>query len=317
MTIDRFVCALVRLESTTKMPLTPLPLILLSWSLTRTISVHQPPTAFIQMPSPTSDVAREHAGSDCRKSFCRHVNTLLHLSCVPYIHYRRLSITGVCASSRRKSNVDLVCCVAPETQRTLTYPGLPCLICNVALRRGHRDGEDKTVTTRGESTGGASTGVSNVKAAYFPLETVVVHERVGGERQRPASLVQNSDRGRDRVASGAGDCSSDSFKLAGSSVSQEGRMFGSRMPRRGMRRGRGRELGCVGGREGQIWGRGRGGGYGRSAALKEHISSARSYVAEEPHGYPLPDSFTPYVRDGWEKAEDGDEIGNDEESERQ
>ena len=156
-----------------------------------------------------------------------------------------------------------------------------------------------------------------MKAAYFPLETVVVHERARGERQRSAISVHNSDRVRERVALGAGDCSSESFKLAGSSVSQEGRMFGSSMPRRGMRRGRGRELGCVGASEGQIWGRGRGGGCGRSAALKEHISSARSYVAEEPHRNPLPDSFTPYVRDGWEKAEDGDEIGNNQESERQ
>jgi hypothetical protein len=263
------------------------------------------------MPSPTSDVARGHAGSDCCKSFCRHVNTRIGVSCVP------VPTTGVCASIGRKANVDLVCCVDTETQRTLTYPGLPCLICHVALRRGHRDGEDTTATTRGESTGGASTGVSNMKAAYVPLEIVVVHERAGGERQCSAGLVHSSDRVRERVASGAGDCSSESFKLAGSSVSQEGRMFGSCMPRRGMRRGRGRELGCVGGREGQIWGRGRGGGYGRSAALKEHISSARSYVAEEPHRYPLPDSFTSYVRDGWEKAEDGDEIGNNKEFERQ
>lgn len=154
-----------------------------------------------------------------------------------------------------------------------------------------------------------------MKAAYFPLETVVVHEWAGGEHQRSASSERNSDGVRERVAS-AGDGSSESFKRR-SSVSQDGRMFGSRMQRRGMGCGRGRALGCLGGREGQIWrGRGRGVGFGRSGAVKELAYSARSYVAVEPHGHPLPDSLTPYVRDGWENAADGEEIGNNQESQK-
>lgn len=162
--------------------------------------------------------------------------------------------------------------------------------------RGCGDGAFKVAALRGESEGGVST-----QTAYFPLETVVVHERTEGERQHSADVQHDSDGMGAGVALGADDCSSESYK-PGSSVRMDDWRSDSSMEG-GVGRGRWRELASIGGREGRKWGTG-----AEMGGSRRGMSSGRSGVAKPVH--PTRQNMTPYIREGWEQAEDGEEIGD-------